>query len=161
VLETGMSEQRIPYQSVLRALGADLDACSATQVTLVELADSFLARYLLPDASTQVETAHWPIVLLLHRSDELRHKRARLRRGHSSDQEQYQDLFRALGYELDQVPAYSLTLDELEDRLLVTYLYHDPQQGYVLLKRLVILGDEDRRQLLRAAQGRRVKSRFF
>jgi hypothetical protein len=161
VLETPVSGQRTPYQPLLRALGAELDARSATQVTVVELSDGFLARFLRAHALITAEVAEWPLSWLMQRSEELRHTRARFRGRQRPAQSQYQDLFRAVGYELDQVPAYSLALDELEDRLLLTYLHHNPHSGYVLLKRLVVLGEDERRQLLLAAQGRRAKRRFF
>jgi hypothetical protein len=68
---------------------------------------------------------------------------------------------RALGYELERVPAYSLLLDELEDGFLVTYQYVDATGGYLIHKRLVVLGPQDKDSLLGEARSRRAKRGLF
>jgi hypothetical protein len=63
-------------------------------------------------------------------------------------------VFRALGFELDALDAYSILVDELEDGFLVTY-HLNPHESYMLRKHMVILRRNEMFQVLSAADARR------
>ena len=92
-------------------------------------------------------------------SRELERKRKR-RPFHLGHQEEpvgtgYENILRALGYELDQVEAYSLLIDELDEGLVVTYQYLRPTEGFSARKRMVILGAEALQSVVEDARSRR------
>lgn len=132
-----------------------MDTLAAIQITVVELPDGFFARFQRCDAPYQPEVVQRTTEWLLTQNELLRRERSRFGRGRRTSPGRYQDFFRALGYELDQIPAHSIVLDEMNDKLLLTYLYHDVRYGYQLMKRLVILGSDERQEFLTVAQGRR------
>jgi hypothetical protein len=68
----------------------------------------------------------------------------------------YQDFLRALGHELDGVPAYDLLIDDVGDgTVLVSYQYLDPSVGYVWKKTVATMDTRERSDLLKLARGRR------
>jgi hypothetical protein len=90
-----------------------------------------------------------------------RHRKVRLFQKHAyappAPPSSYQDLFRALGYELVDAGAYFILLDELDGGFLLTYQYHDPHAGFMLHKRRIMLHNEDQDSLRRAAVARRTR----
>jgi hypothetical protein len=75
--------------------------------------------------------------------------------GHGGYRGGYEDFLRALGHELEQIPAYSLLIDELHDRFLITYQCFDPAVGYVPLKRIVCMSPREIEEMVEAAKTRR------
>jgi hypothetical protein len=67
----------------------------------------------------------------------------------------YEDLLRALGHDMQKLPAYTVVLDELEDGFLVTYQCYEPLTGFMPRKRMAVFGAAERQLLLDTAHGRR------
>ena len=67
----------------------------------------------------------------------------------------YEDFLRALGWELDQVTAAAVTIDELDDELFVSWLTRLPSDASLVVKRRANIGVEERATMLQDAYGRR------
>ncbi|MBV9281587.1 MAG: hypothetical protein JOZ41_16020 [Chloroflexi bacterium] len=150
----------VPYQAVLRLIGARLDAEHARRVLLLERPGGFVVRYHRGQDDTAVHVLEFDLEDLLvdrGRGPGARRSRPVFRRG--GEPGGYQDVLRALGYELERVPAYSLLLDELDDGFLVTYQHVDATGGYLIHKRMVVMGSQDRDTLLEEARSRRTHRR--
>jgi len=72
----------------------------------------------------------------------------------SSFENGHQDLFRSLGYELDEASAQGVLIDELEDGVLLTYRYLDSAASS-WKKRMRVLTREDIQTILDDALERR------
>lgn len=153
-------ESRPSYQNSLRALGQYLDRQGAQRVNLLEEVNGYTVRY-------QLQRDHPDSVFVRLSHDEIptvaTHAEGRKRRGlfgrgrdeHGSSTQTYENVLRALGYELDQVEAYSLLIDEVDEGMLVTYQYLRPTEGFTTRKRMVILGDDAVRAVVEEAEQRR------
>ena len=142
--------KRLSYQSMLRVLGSRLDEGSAHQISVTEMADGYNVRYQQdPDSAESVQAFYSHQGLLSMEADMKR------RKGHSvgSPQGKYQDILRALGYELDQVGAHNIVFDEMKDGFLVTYSFLDASDRRTLQKRAAIFGPKG--NLLEDAYARR------
>ncbi len=148
----------VPYQWCLRTMGAELDVLQASMFTIIEEPEAFTLRF--QGADDQQE---WCVLrfsydeLLAHRTEleGRRPKRTILSSRAKCRPRGYQDMLRALGYELEQAHAYSILVDELEDGFFFTYQYLDPSKGYVPRKRMVRV-DQGRWELMvREAYARR------
>jgi len=150
---------RVPYQSVLRALGTFLDDRAASGINLLETEGGFAVRY-QPDKRTP------QTVLVTMNADEVASLAAEVDRrrrrkafhfggGNAGEHRTYENILRALGYELDQVQAYSILVDEIDEGMVVTYQYLNPQEGFNARKRMVILGTDAMKSVLEDAQARR------
>lgn len=102
------------YQPLLRRLGAQLDDIGASDVGITELLDGFLVQLgdgltleLLEDDLQDLES--------ILRGQRAAGSGAAVRAG------RYQDVLRALGYELDRVRAHSVQIEELQDGFVVRY----------------------------------------
>jgi hypothetical protein len=148
----------VPYQWVLRALGAYLDTQGASHIMVMETPSGFAARH-QPDVNRPtLELAEFSRDDLVRSRREMESARNRWRLGGSDPlhvRGTYQDSLRALGYDLEQVAAYGLLIEELDDLLLVTYQYHSPDSGYLLRKHLSIMGEEEQRGMIQIAHSRR------
>lgn len=147
------------YQWLFRALGAYLDGEPSSRITLAETPAGFVVRF------QALSTVADPLVVQLHR-DTLVDQIHALPRGAKSAAKTrhqgiwwnfpngHQDFFRALGFELDEAQARNVLLDELEDQLILTYGYPDPdsQAGR---KRVIVLTIADIEAILNAAFERR------
>ncbi|HEX6506044.1 MAG TPA: hypothetical protein VF221_00280 [Chloroflexota bacterium] len=155
----------VSYQSVLRTVGAYLDEYAASQVTVLETPDSFAIRLKRPGVSgapTLIELSYDDLV---SRTSSLTRRRGRgamraasphvLTHGTSRLETFYQDLFRALGWELDDTSAYNILLEEVNATFLVTYMTLDRDNGYIWRKRNAQLGIGELDTVLKEAQGRR------
>jgi hypothetical protein len=148
-----MAVERVPYQVVLRAVGAYLDEHGASQSNVIELEDGFAVRYQRKTNPPVYGFGRFTYDDLAALTSHLEwHRSPRGGKGLAGG---YQDLFRALGYELDEVQAYAVLLDEVEDQLLVTYLELDPAHTIAALKRLIVVGQDEQREVLESAQRRR------
>lgn len=148
--------ERVSYQGRLRAIGAYLDNHGACGVSLVESDQGFALRYQRGRADLDGVGVDLSFAALDALQTELEwQRRAGRRTGADGADMGYQDLLRVLGYELERVEACYIVLDEVEDSIALSYLYSDPQKGYIWRKRLVRIGPEERRSATLAARGRR------
>jgi hypothetical protein len=154
--------ERVPYQAALRALGAFLDERGASSINLLEAESGFAVRYQAHSGSPDTTLVRLDGEELLSLSSELERRRRRGRgfffgggKEQPEENRTYENILRALGYELDQVQAYSILVDEIDDGMVVTYQYLNPREGFNARKRMVILGGEAMRNVLEDAQSRR------
>jgi hypothetical protein len=156
------------YYQMLRALGAWLDEEKPRSFTLLETVDGFTLILTQHGSGkpTPIEV-HFDRQSLFEREKRMVEKRRILGNPFGGNHErtwtlsQYgrQDFMRALGFELDDAEAQGLIIDELEDRLLLTYSYVDPAQGYLWHKKMVALSREDIEKILDVARERRRRER--
>ena len=149
-------QRQVPYQWVLRAIGAELDARGASQIMLLEGQDAFWVRFLGPDSEQGLQLVQVEYQELLAKKSRSEGKRAR----QTLFRKQmlpggYQDFLRALGYELEQASAYSILIDEQDEDFLVTYQYLNSADGYVARRRMAVLDSNLRGTLLQQAYARR------
>ena len=155
-----MSDERgqltLPYQQLLRGLGARLDEYCARNIHLLEEPDGFTVRY-------QTEPAENDLIMARFGHDQLMNAQAEMERHRArhppSGADSYQDFLRALGFELEERSAYSILVDELEDSFLVTYQYLKPEQGYVLRKAMIVAGPDEKGAIMQHAHERRQRQK--
>jgi hypothetical protein len=150
--------ERASYQTVLRLVGLHLDQDSARDIAIVETPDGFVGRYQPASAAPELVARNF-----LH--DELPSSAARIRREREHNRkgdvdeaapfQTYEDLLRAVGYELDLLEAHNLVVDEVDDSFMVTYQFLSPSKGYLPRKRLIVLGPREVRRLIDDAHSRR------
>jgi hypothetical protein len=154
--DTVLEIEALSYQVALRALGAWLDdEGHAPGIRIVETTEGFVVQQSSPDR-TGVETSESvPFDRVWNLADSTtRRKRSKEKDGG------YQNLLRAVGYELDEADAHAVLLEQIDDDLLLTYLRPQYVGGYSLLKQFSIIRPEMRTEMLRAAQGRRSPGRL-
>lgn len=150
------------YQESLRKLGAWLDTAAASQVNVLELSNGFAIRY--QEAPTdnvamqrvftheEIRVLRWGDLGLSRRF----WRRFGKGRGLTRESGGYQDLFRALGYELDSAEALCVMLDENDREDTVTLSYRKPSPGPEEDDiQTVVLGPREREDVKRAARARR------
>jgi hypothetical protein len=155
-----LPHDRVIYQSALRTIGAYLDECGACNINLLEAEKGFAMRYQPHRGSPDTVLVRMDENEIKDLTVELERRRrwGSFRLGHKgpgSGKPTYENMLRALGYELDQVLAYSILVDEIDDGMVVTYQYLNPQEGFNARKRMVILGSEVMHAVLEDAQVRR------
>jgi len=153
-----MNETRRAYQTSLRAIGAYLDQRPAGTVRVIEVPEGFEVHWLGSAADHHLQWVHLPVDELLQWGEELKRKKTRRAfRSHApiTEDHSYENVFRALGFELDTLEAYSILVDELEDGFLVTYQFLNPHESYMLRKHMVILRRNEMFEVLSAADARR------
>jgi hypothetical protein len=148
-----MVGQRVDYQLMLRGTGAYLDRYRASSIAVIEMPDGFALRY-------QEDGKGWRSVRLIYEDLEalqtdMEWRRDPRQRSDGQLTEEYQNLLRALGWELRRQSAKSILVEELDDRLLVTYLGLHPQGHNIWVKHMFFLGAAERETMLRAAGQRR------
>jgi hypothetical protein len=155
------ARERLPYERALRVIGRHLDAEPAYHVSVLESTDGFTVRSqaVRHRAKARIELFSWDTlhnIDVLHTAGRYAPGRRQRHRGLWSNLPTgHQDFFRALGYELDQEGAASVTIDELPEGLSVTYMqptHHEPG-FWVKCHRVFERGDIE--QLLGEAQSRR------
>ncbi len=159
-----MMEVDDTYQWKLRAVGAFLDTQSAVFVSLIETRNGFGVRYYQRQTGQEPAFAFIEEPQLRAIGTALRERR-RLPEGHAIDglvlrgpitqQGRYQDLYRALGWELDDLKASSIVMDEQENGVFLSYAYRDPADGSIWRKRVATLDTPEQEEILAAARGRR------
>lgn len=157
-IPTEFRRERFPYQNSLRAVGAYLDERNAHRINVIEAADGFAVRYQLAATDPDSILARLSSQELSEREQDggggwKRRSFPFARNTHEAAT--YENILRALGYELDYVEAYSLLIDELEEGIVVTYQYLKPTEGFNARKRMVILGSEALDAVLDDARSRR------
>lgn len=145
------------YQWQLRALGAFLDAQPAADVSIMEVGDRYAVRYYdaRRDHSSPV-FVFMDVQQLQRINDALLERRERGASGqHGFEPDgRYQDLLRALGWELDDLDANQIVMDERTEGLYVSYRYTSPD-GELFRKRIANLGVPDWEAILHEARSRR------
>jgi hypothetical protein len=158
-------EKDVPsYQQLLRKLGAWLDAASARRVVVREERSGFMVRYERQDIGLVFMQRFFSYQELtsLRRGD-LRLRRTLVRRigqrlqGLAGEPGGYQDLFRALGYTLDEVSAGKIefTEDEPKGTLTLTYSVSRDSNRPDREPSETILARDDRDAIRTAARARR------
>lgn len=149
-----MLDDRFDYQQRLRALGAFLDDHNACMVNVMEMPDGFSVRSYHDPADLEGVSLVFGNKELDCFELDLEWRRAR-RLHDDSRMDSYQDFFRVLGSELERERARYVVLDEVDDSFVLTYLYVDPDRGFMWRKRHVTLGLRERQAAVRAAHRRR------
>jgi len=150
---------RLSYQWLLRAVGSYLDEAGAHSITMLEEPNGFVVRFQQGRLPDSMVLTHFNLEELVALKDALLKNRRSGRHSSSSVSDEppdrYQDLFRALGFELDALKAYSLSIDEIGNDLFVSYLFLDPRQGYLWTKESTVLPMNGKQTLLQRACARR------
>jgi hypothetical protein len=155
----------VSYQRVLRTLGAYLDEFAASHVSLIETKDGFAMRTDRPGNGTVSDVLEFAYEELVDRNSLLTRRRGRgamsaaqpqrLYSGVRSLDAMYQDLFRALGWELDSSSAYNVLVEEVNASLLVSYIALNSPSDPVWTKRSATLGVPELESMLKEAYARR------
>lgn len=153
------------YQERLRAIGAYLDEYGVSQVSVIEANGGFLLRAALPPSGERGALLEFAYEDLADRHALLSRRRGRgvmaaakprrLSDRYRALEAMYQDLFRALGWELDDSSAHNLLVDEVGSDFLVTYSARHSSNDSEWSKRSVKLGIPELETMLRDARGRR------
>lgn len=149
VEERVMPLRRMSYQTLLRALGAWLDANNACNINLIETSTGFIMRYGVGQDTLLLNRYILTYAELEHLEAAMRERRALQPSG------RYQDFFRALGYEIDQQAGASMVLDEIEDNFFLTLCRQSDRGGLGWVKRARVLNTDDQAAILRRAYARR------
>lgn len=141
--------RRMSYQTLLRALGAWLDANNASNVNLIETSTGFIIRY--GDDRQPLTLNRYMLTYA-----ELEHLEASMKERRSLHPSgRYQDFLRALGYEIDAQSGAYMVFDEVEDNFFLTLLCQSERGGLAWTKRARILNPADQSAILRRAYARR------
>jgi hypothetical protein len=156
---TSQVSQELSYQRLLRALGGYLDSEPPDRFRLMEVLDGFTLILEHGRMKPTLQLVHFERSVLAEQAEQLVRGRRVFSKGSTSKWEfchsGYQDFLRALGYELDDSEAREISIDEIDDGLLVTYSYLDPTQGYSWRKQLNTLRLADIGEILKAAKNRK------
>ncbi|HEX6507696.1 MAG TPA: hypothetical protein VF221_08710, partial [Chloroflexota bacterium] len=161
--EECMDQERVPYQSVLRAIGSYLDRHHANFARVIEVPDGFSVQYYNHTDQPDIERVDFTYQELLERSRGTRlqpfiRRPISGRRTHKG-KPSYQNFLRALGYELEDAGAFSILVDELDDGYLLTYQFYDPDSGFMLHKHRVALHADEAGRIVDVAAMRRGRFR--
>lgn len=145
------------YQQYLRALGAFFDSSEANGVSVIETRDGFMARYYTSTGGEEVQARPFAT------TDLMQGRGTSYPRVVTSDldarpETSYQNVLRALGWELDDVAAAAITIDELPGEFYVSWLARRPDDGAAVVKRHASVGHDELQSILRDAEGRRIPS---
>lgn len=150
------------YQWRLRALGAFLDTQRASFISLIETKTGFAVRYYQRASERDPIFVHVEAAQLRAIAEALRGRRgtdalpAMAPSIEGVKDDRYQDFFRALGWELDDLRAANITLDEQEEEgVFVAYAFRDPETGKDWRKRVAHLGAVEKQQIMSEALHRR------
>lgn len=148
------------YQWKLRALGGYLDDRGATHVSIIETRGGYAVRYFAKPTDPEATFVHLDDVRLrMYAENLLRRRRPQAppTPEGTSPKPTYQDFFRALGWELDDMAACNIVLDEQDEGMFLSYASFDPQVGYMWRKRIANLGPGEQQAILSEAYSRRGK----
>jgi hypothetical protein len=155
----GHAGQEVSYQRLLRALGGYLDQEPPGRFRVLEVLEGFTVLVERGGGRPLVQQVHFERTTLAQQAEQLVRGRKVFSKGPSENwhlcRSGHQDFLRALGYELDDSEARGLSVDELEDGLVVTYSYLDPTQGYSWRKHVVLLREPEMQEILKAAKSRK------
>lgn len=141
----------IPYQSMLRVIGTILDQLDAADLALIEGSETFIVRF---SSRGECEVRELSYADLLEAYQTLRNERTLLG---TVEQGYFQDLLRALGYELERVHGSNLLLAEAGEHYLLTF--QCPAAGNAVPhRRHALLSPPMVEELLSRAHGRRAST---
>jgi hypothetical protein len=147
---------RVVYQTLLRAVGAYFDDRSAGRVSVMEEPNGFILRYGQRDENqTECTQLGWGTLVRLSMELEARRRDTGHQAGGAEQQASYQDLFRAIGRELDDVGAKGVVLAEADEVLVVRYIYVHDASGRIREARVAEIHPGDGQLLLEEARARR------
>lgn len=140
----------ITYQRALRVLGTYFDQAGAGEIRIMELSRTIAIRYRL--ASTEGRSHEE--TLSAARLGELEDEQVAVRE-RDTPAGRYQDILRTVGWELDQVGARGILLDEHDEGMLVTFQYLVPSDGFLPHKTAWHVTGDQRQVMLDRAYNRR------
>lgn len=146
------------YQWMLRAIGAYLDERAAGDVCVIETPEGFALRFAGKEGSVPLDLMRFDYDTMVTYNKLLeRRRQEQVRSGGLADDQnhQYQDVFRALGWELDDSDARNVLITEVEDGLLLTFLALRRDSGTQWEKQSANLGETAMQAILRDARSRR------
>lgn len=153
-------QDRVGYEPALRVIGGHLDAEPVYHVSLLEADDGFTVRAHASAHRLDGKTRYFSwerlrdLVTYQTAGRGVRRRPTRHRGMWENFPNGHDDFFRALGHELDEQHAASLTVDEVADGVAISYLRSgsDPLRVERVHK---LLRSEDIEMLLNEAQARR------
>ncbi len=157
-----METQQVRYQPLMRVIGRYFDSNNAVRVRILEVPTGFFV-YHWTDLDSEVQAGReFTYAELSKEAGRLRLHAPHLRalpgiRGHPV-KPTYQNFLRGLGFELEAAGAFSILLEELDDRFLLTYQYYAPEANYALHKRRVTLQTNEAGKIVSVAVKRRGRS---
>lgn len=142
------------YQKLLRAIGAFFDDSGAEGISVIEAGAGFIARFYAAETGAQMQSRRFSTELLM------RDEHAAGRRSQTGDEgtrreDSYENVLRTLGWELDDVAAGTITVDQLSSQFYVSWLARSPEEGLVVVKRHATVGTDALTLMLNDAEGRR------
>lgn len=140
----------ITYQRALRVLGTTFDQEGAEEIRIMELNRTLAIQC----RSSPEQTPPGYEILSPARLLELEEEQAKARE-HDTTPGKYQDILRTVGWELDQVGARGILLDEHDDGMLVTFQFLVPADGFLPHKTAWHLTSGQRQVFLDRAYRRR------
>jgi hypothetical protein len=147
---------------MLRALGTLLDEEPSCRIAVTEVSDGFVVRTQRSVHTLEPRVRHFDRATLTDRLERLSIERRKTvdRVRHPGIWVQlpggHQDFLRSLGFELDEVSAHAIVIEELEDAIVLTYSYPDSETNS-WRKRMVVLGVSEIEEVLNTAFDRRGK----
>lgn len=141
------------YQNTLRVIGAVLDELEAEDVTVIEGPGNFTVRFSTGNDLDVREVTHIELLDALRALREGRTLLGSVEKGY------YQDLLRAIGYEMERVGAHNLLLSEAGQCCLLSFVSSDPT-SVIWRKRHVVLTPESIAGILHRARGRRLPTKL-
>lgn len=145
-----------PYQQLLRSVGFYLDLRSASQISVVEDNDRFLVRYQSYDHREEEISVVLSIAELTALEAEGKSRRSQpgIEPTGRDNQRHYEDILRAMGYELELLSAHAIIVDEVDRSFTLTYHYVPPHDTATRKHRTTIRPN-DAELILRDARLRR------
>ncbi len=140
----------ITYQRALRILGTCFDQAAAEGIRIMEVNNALEIHY----RSTSDRARSNDLTFSAARLAELEEEQVAAReRGAPAGK--YKDILRTVGWELDQVGARNILLDEHDEGILVTFQFIVPSDGFLPHKTAWHVMGEQRQAILGRAHSRR------
>ncbi|HEX8918368.1 MAG TPA: hypothetical protein VF898_07685 [Chloroflexota bacterium] len=146
------------YQNALRAIGEWIDARHPRSIRIIELPDGYSLQWQWPNAPTMYQRNFLldELVALQRRSHRQPPSFDSTGLNGSLDyQATNRNVLRAIGYEMDQVNARQLLVEQVDDSYLITYEYQNVREGTSWRKYMSVMTAQQRHNLLIEARGRR------
>ena len=159
-MEEGQTE-RVEYEPALRVIGRHLDAEPAYHISVLEVADGFTVRSHPSRHRSDGRTVHftWDRLRDLSIFQTAGRGCRRRPRRHSGMWANFpnghEDFFRALGHDLDESGASSLSVDEMPEGVAVSYMRPNQDDPLYFDKYHQVMRKEDIERMLQVAQERR------
>lgn len=148
------------YQLTLRAIGAWLDDLKPAYFTIFETPDGFSVVATSTRIPPSPEEAHFRFGTLAQQHEQLRQFRGKMK-SYAGDviaplfSTGRQDFLHALGFELDDVGAEAIVVDQLDDAVNLSYAYVDPSADFSWHKRMALMHKPDIDLVTKSARNRR------